>query len=220
MHGVFDIVGPVMIGPSSSHTAGAARLGLMARKILGERPVRAEINLHGSFAQTGKGHGTDKALIAGIMGMEPDDVRLRDALVLAEKQGLEYEFRQVELQDAHPNTAVIYLVGATGRAARVRGASVGGGNILVTNIDGYTVELSGQYPSFLIIHRDRPGVITQVTQILARYEVNIAFMRVSRQSRGETAMMIMEMDDEPAADVVEECSQVCDVDMARAIPAV
>ncbi len=220
MHGVFDIVGPVMIGPSSSHTAGAARLGLMARKILGERPVRAEINLHGSFAQTGKGHGTDKALIAGIMGMEPDDVRLRDALVLAEKQGLEYEFRQVELQDAHPNTAVIYLVGATGRAARVRGASVGGGNILVTNIDGYTVELSGQYPSLLIIHRDRPGVITQVTQILARYEVNIAFMRVSRQSRGETAMMIMEMDDEPAADVVEECSQVCDVDMARAIPAV
>lgn len=220
MHGVFDIVGPVMIGPSSSHTAGAARLGLMARKILGERPVRAEINLHGSFAQTGKGHGTDKALLAGIMGMEPDDVRLRDALVLAEKQGLEYEFRQVELQDAHPNTAVIYLVGATGRASRVRGASVGGGNILVTNIDGYTVELSGQYPSLLIIHRDRPGVITQVTQILARYEVNIAFMRVSRQSRGETAMMIMEMDDEPAADVVEECSQVCDVDMARAIPAV
>lgn len=220
MHGVFDIVGPVMIGPSSSHTAGAARLGLMARKILGERPVRAEINLHGSFAQTGRGHGTDKALIAGIMGMEPDDVRLRDALELAGKQGLEYEFRQVELQDAHPNTAVIYLVGATGRAARVRGASVGGGNILVTNIDGYTVELSGQYPSLLIIHRDRPGVITQVTQILARYEVNIAFMRVSRQSRGETAMMIMEMDDEPAADVVEECSQVCDVDMARAIPAV
>ena len=220
MHGVFDIVGPVMIGPSSSHTAGAVRLGLMARKILGERAVRAEINLHGSFAQTGRGHGTDKALIAGIMGMEPDDVRIREALALADKAGLAYEFKEVELQDAHPNTAVIYLVGVTGRVARVRGASVGGGNILVTNIDGYAVELSGQYPALLTIHRDRPGVITQVTQILSRYEVNIAFMRVSRQSRGETAMMIMELDDEPSAEVVEECSQVCDVEMARAVPAV
>ena len=220
MHGVFDIVGPVMIGPSSSHTAGAARLGLMARKILGEPAVRAEINLHGSFAQTGRGHGTDKALIAGIMGMEPDDVRIREALALADQAGLAYEFKEVELQDAHPNTAVIYLVGATGRVARVRGASVGGGNILVTNIDGYAVELSGQYPALLTIHRDKPGVITKVTQILSRYEVNIAFMRVSRQSRGETAMMIMELDDEPSVEVVEECSQVCDVEMARAVPAV
>lgn len=220
MHGVFDIVGPVMIGPSSSHTAGAARLGLMARKILGEKPVRAEINLHGSFAQTGRGHGTDKALIAGIMGMEPDDVRLREALELADKQGLAYEFKEVELQEAHPNTAVIYLVGETGRVARVRGASVGGGNILITNIDGYGVELSGQYPALLTIHRDRPGVITEVTRILARHEVNIAFMRVSRQNRGATAMMIMELDDEPVSEVVEECSQVCDVEMARVVPAV
>lgn len=220
MHGVFDIVGPVMIGPSSSHTAGAARLGLMARKILGERPVRAEINLHGSFAKTYKGHGTDKALLAGIMGMEPDDMRLREALELAEEGGLSYVFKQVELREAHPNTAVIYLVGKTGRVARVRGASVGGGNILISNIDGYEVELSGQYPVLLTIHRDRPGVITQVTRILSRYEVNIAFMRVSRQSRGETAMMIMELDDEPTAEVVEECGQVPDVSMARSVPAV
>ncbi|MBE6101379.1 MAG: L-serine ammonia-lyase, iron-sulfur-dependent, subunit beta [Selenomonas ruminantium] len=220
MHGVFDIVGPVMIGPSSSHTAGAARLGLMARKILGERPVRAEINLHGSFAKTYKGHGTDKALLAGIMGMEPDDMRLREALEMAEEGGLSYVFKQVELREAHPNTAVIYLVGETGRVARVRGASVGGGNILISNIDGYEVELSGQYPVLLTIHRDRPGVITQVTRILSRYEVNIAFMRVSRQSRGETAMMIMELDDEPTAEVVEECGQVPDVSMARSVPAV
>ena len=220
MHGVFDIVGPVMIGPSSSHTAGAARLGLMARKILGERPVRAEINLHGSFAKTYKGHGTDKALLAGIMSMEPDDMRLREALEMAEEGGLSYVFKQVELREAHPNTAVIYLVGETGRVARVRGASVGGGNILISNIDGYEVELSGQYPVLLTIHRDRPGVITQVTRILSRYEVNIAFMRVSRQSRGETAMMIMELDDEPTAEVVEECGQVPDVSMARSVPAV
>ncbi|WP_033169026.1 L-serine ammonia-lyase, iron-sulfur-dependent subunit beta [Selenomonas sp. ND2010] len=220
MHGVFDIVGPVMIGPSSSHTAGAVRLGLMARKILGETVVKAEINLHGSFAQTYRGHGTDKALIAGILGFSPEDERIRDALTLAQEQGIDYSFQTVNLDDAHPNTAVIYLVGVTGRVARVRGASVGGGNILITNIDGYSVELTGQYPALITIHRDRPGVITQVTQILSRYEVNIAFMRVSRQNRGETAMMIMELDDQPADDVVEECREVYEVENAFTIPAI
>lgn len=220
MHGVFDIVGPVMIGPSSSHTAGAVRLGLMARKILGETVVKAEINLHGSFAQTYRGHGTDKALIAGILGFSPEDERIRDALTLAQEQGIDYSFQTVNLDDAHPNTAVIYLVGVTGRVARVRGASVGGGNILITNIDGYSVELTGQYPALITIHRDRPGVITQVTQILSRYEVNIAFMRVSRQNRGETAMMIMELDDQPADDVVEGCREVYEVENAFTIPAI
>lgn len=220
MHGVFDIVGPVMIGPSSSHTAGAVRLGLIAGKILGEKAVKAEINLHGSFAQTYRGHGTDKALVAGILGFKPDDERIRDALVLAKKQGLEYSFQMVNIEDAHPNTAVIYLIGVTGRVARVRGASIGGGNILITNIDGYEVELTGQYPALITIHRDRPGVITQVTNILARYEVNIAFMRVSRQNRGETAMMIMELDDQLAEDVIEECRQVYEVDGAFSIPAI
>ena len=112
MHGVFDIVGPVMIGPSSSHTAGAVRLGLIAGKILGERAVKAEINLHGSFAQTYRGHGTDKALIAGILGFAPDDERIRDALELAQRQGLDYTFQTVNIDDAHPNTAVIYLIGS------------------------------------------------------------------------------------------------------------
>lgn len=220
MHGVFDIVGPVMIGPSSSHTAGAVRLGLMARKILGEPAVKAEINLHGSFARTYRGHGTDKALIAGILGFAPDDERIREALTLAQHQGMDYHFRRVSLDDAHPNTAVIYLVGVTGHVARVRGASVGGGNILITNIDGYEVELTGQYPALITIHRDRPGVITQVTQILSRYEVNIAFMRVSRQNRGETAMMIMELDDQLADEVVEECGRVYEVEHAFSIPAI
>ena len=119
MHGVFDIVGPVMIGPSSSHTAGAVRLGLMARKILGEPAVRADINLHGSFAQTYRGHGTDKALIAGILGFAPDDERIREALQLAEENGLSYRFQKVNLEQAHPNTAVIHLTGASGRAVRL-----------------------------------------------------------------------------------------------------
>jgi L-serine dehydratase len=220
MHGVFDIVGPVMIGPSSSHTAGAVRLGLMARKILGEEAVRAEINLHGSFARTYRGHGTDKALIAGILGFAPEDERIREALQIARDHGLEFNFQTVNLEEAHPNTAVIYLVGRSGRTARVRGASVGGGNIMISNIDGYNVELTGQYPALITIHHDCPGVITRVTQILAHAAVNIAFMRVSRQNRGETAMMIMELDEEPAATVIEECQQADNVEYAFAIPAI
>ncbi|SFA91044.1 L-serine ammonia-lyase, iron-sulfur-dependent subunit beta [Selenomonas ruminantium] len=220
MHGVFDIVGPVMIGPSSSHTAGAVRLGLMARKILGEEAVRAEINLHGSFARTYRGHGTDKALIAGILGFAPEDERIRDALNIAAGTGLEFSFQTVNLEEAHPNTAVIYLVGKSGRMARVRGASIGGGNIMISNIDGYNVELTGQYPALITIHHDCPGVITKVTQILAHAEVNIAFMRVSRQNRGETAMMIMELDEEPTPEVINECQQAANVQYAFAIPAI
>ena len=220
MHGVFDIVGPIMIGPSSSHTAGAVRLGLMARKILGEEPVKAEINLHGSFARTYRGHGTDKALIGGILGFGPEDERIREALHIAKSRGLEFGFQTVNLEEAHPNTAVIFLTGQSGRMARVTGASVGGGNIVISNIDGYNVELTGQYPALITIHHDCPGVITKVTQILAHAEVNIAFMRVSRQNRGETAMMIMELDEQPAPDVIAECQQAAAVQYAFAIPAI
>lgn len=220
MHGVFDIVGPIMIGPSSSHTAGAVRLGLMARKILGEKVLKAGIQLHGSFAQTYRGHGTDKALIAGILGFAPDDERIVSALNIAKNQGVTYSFQTIKLEDAHPNTAIIHLTGETGRVAKVCGASVGGGNIMITNINGYAVELTGEYPALITIHHDKPGVITQVTQILARYAMNIAFMRVSRQNRGESAMMIMELDDEPADEVIDDCANVYDVEKAFAIPAI
>ena len=220
MHGVFDIVGPIMIGPSSSHTAGAVRLGLMARKILGEKVLKAGIQLHGSFAQTYRGHGTDKALIAGILGFAPDDERIVSALNIAKNQGVAYSFQTIKLEDAHPNTAIIHLTGETGRVAKVCGASVGGGNIMITNINGYAVELTGEYPALITIHHDKPGVIMQVTQILARYAMNIAFMRVSRQNRGESAMMIMELDDEPADEVIDDCANVYDVEKAFAIPAI
>ena len=220
MHGVFDIVGPIMIGPSSSHTAGAVRLGLMERKILGEKVLKAGIQLHGSFAQTYRGHGTDKALIAGILGFAPDDERIVSALNIAKNQGVTYSFQTIKLEDAHPNTAIIHLTGETGRVAKVCGASVGGGNIMITNINGYAVELTGEYPALITIHHDKPGVITQVTQILARYAMNIAFMRVSRQNRGESAMMIMELDDEPADEVIDDCANVYDVEKAFAIPAI
>lgn len=218
MRGVFDIIGPIMIGPSSSHTAGAVRIGLMARKILGEEPVQATIELHGSFAQTYKGHGTDKAIIAGIMGFATDDERIKDALSIAVSIGLKYQINTTDLGDAHPNTAVIYLIGEAGRMTKLVGASIGGGNIRITNIDEYDVELTGQYHTLISIHHDRPGIITKVTSILAKYKINVAFMRVSRKSRGAEALMIIEVDEPISDDVLEETKQVRGVTNSFRIP--
>lgn len=220
MRGVFDIIGPVMIGPSSSHTAGAARLGLMAGKILGEKPVKAEILLHGSFAQTYRGHGTDKALLGGILGFAPEDMRLREALNIAAQQGLVYSFAPVDIPEAHPNTAVIKLTGESGRVIRIEGASVGGGNIRITKIGDFDVDLTGKYPALIIVHKDRPGVVNGVTSILARYKINIAYMRVSRKMRGQEAMMIVETDDELSTEVVEDCCEIPRLLTAFAIPAI
>ena len=220
MRGVFDIIGPVMIGPSSSHTAGAARLGLMTGKILGEKPVKAEILLHGSFAQTYRGHGTDKALLGGILGFAPEDMRLREALNIAVQQGLVYSFAPVDIPEAHPNTAIIKLTGESGRVIQVEGASVGGGNIRITRIGDFDVDLTGKYPALIIVHKDRPGVVNGVTSILARYKINIAYMRVSRKMRGQEAMMIVETDDELSTEVVEDCCEIPRLLTAFAIPAI
>lgn len=195
MHGMFDIAGPIMVGPSSSHTAGAVRIGAMARIILGERPVAADIRLHGSFAQTYRGHGTDKALIGGLLGFAPDDERIKTALDLAAGFGLKYSFTTVDLPDVHPNTAVMVLTGASGQRRRVTGASVGGGNILITRIDEYPVRVTGQYHTLITIHDDKPGVIAVVTRELAQAGVNIAFMQVSRSERGAEALMVIEADE-------------------------
>ena len=220
MRGVFDIVGPVMIGPSSSHTAGAVRLGLMARAILGEEPVRAGIQLTGSFARTYRGHGTDKALTAGILGFMPDDVRIREALSLAASMGLELAFQKVDIPDAPPNTAVIHLTGAEGRTVKVQGASVGGGNIRITGIDRFAVDLTGELPALITIHRDQPGVMMWVTSILAAEGLNIAFMRLSRQRRGEMAMMILELDELPSRAAVTACRDLDVVEQAFAVPSI
>ena len=220
MRGMFDIVGPVMIGPSSSHTAGAVRLGLMAGKILGEQPVKAEIKLHGSFAQTYRGHGTDRALIAGILGFQPDDERIRNSMDIARERGVDFSFSKVEIFEAHPNTAIIELTGVSGRRTVVTGASIGGGNINILNIDGFEVNLSGQYPAMLVIHRDVPGVINKVTWALSRFEINIAFMRLSRKSRGEEALMLLETDENVPEEVVEECKQVHNVSDVFTVPSI
>lgn len=191
---VFDIIGPVMIGPSSSHTAGAARIGRIARQLLQDEPVAAQIVLYGSFAKTYKGHGTDKALIAGILGMEPDDARLRFSPRIAKEQGLDVSLSTGDLLEAHPNTAVLTLTGRRGGALTVRGSSIGGGNIVIDAINGMPVRISGQHPSLIVQHRDRPGVIAEVTDLLADRGVNICNFSLSRRQKGGVAVMTIEMD--------------------------
>ena len=191
---VFDILGPVMIGPSSSHTAGAARIGRVARSLLGTQPKTAEIKLHGSFAKTYKGHGTDKALIAGIMDMAPDDERIRFSPQLAQEQGLSVRIIPTELDGAHPNTALITLTDAEGNQVSVQGSSIGGGNILITAVNGMEVQITGQYTTLIVLHRDTPGIIAAVTDVLATSQVNICNFRLSRQKKGGVAIMTIEMD--------------------------
>lgn len=191
---VFDIIGPVMIGPSSSHTAGAVRLGQMGRTVL-DQPVRsAEIYLHGSFAETFKGHGTDMALVAGLMGMKTDDTRIPQALKLASQAGIVINFYTCDLGDVHPNTAKMELVGVNGRKVSMTGCSVGGGSILVTEIDDFPVEISGIFHTLLVVHLDQPGVVAQITTLLASAQVNIAQMRLSRQKKGAQALTVLETD--------------------------
>lgn len=191
---VFDMIGPIMIGPSSSHTAGAVRLGRVAWKVLDETPVAADIRLAGSFAQTYRGHGTDKALLAGCMGMHSYDEDIRRALEIADEKGIRYSFSTVNLPDAHPNTAILTLTGASGRTATVEGASIGGGNILVDKVDGLNVAFTGQNDTYLIRHQDRPGVIAAVTNFMMYSDVNIANFRLSRKKKGGEALMMIEVD--------------------------
>ena len=200
---LFDVIGPVMIGPSSSHTAGAVRLGYVARKILGEEPVRAVIWLSGSFAETYRGHGTDKALLAGILGFAPDDVRIRDSLSLAEQRNLHFGFHCEDIPGSHPNTARITLSGSNGNKVTIQGASVGGGNILVSEINGMEVHVTGQSNTLVIQHRDKPGTIAAVTNFVSYSGVNFGNFRLSRPQKGGEAVMTIEVDGEVPGPLVE-----------------
>jgi L-serine dehydratase len=204
MVGLFDILGPVMVGPSSSHTAGACRLGLMARSILGETPERARILLHGSFAATGEGHGTHRAIVGGLVGLPPDDLRLRRAYEEAEAAGLTWEFESVDLgEDAHPNTAVFDVRAGESRTT-LRGASVGGGRIEVTEVDGFPVSLGGDYHTLVLLAHDEPGTIATVAGLFARNGVNLATMRVDRTGRHKDALMTIEVDEPISDETLEE----------------
>ncbi len=191
---IFDILGPVMVGPSSSHTAGAARIGRMARTLLGEEPVEAKLHLHGSFAESGPGHGTDRALIAGLLDMKPDDLRIPNAFEEAEKAGLSFAFDTVDLRDAHPNTVVIDVTGRSGKTLELQASSVGGGRIEVTKVNGVEVSFTGEYNTLIIQNQDENGVVAAVTTILNQLRINVANMSLCRSKRGGEALMVIETD--------------------------
>jgi L-serine dehydratase len=203
---LLDIIGPVMVGPSSSHTAGACRLGLLARNLVGGTPEHARIELHGSFARTGEGHGTDKAIVGGLMGFRPDDERLREALDIADREGLDYRFEKTTLGEeanVHPNTVRI-TVSRSGRESVMIGSSLGAGRVLVTDIDGYPVEVTGSYHTIVLVAEDMKGSIARITSILADHGLNIATLRVSRQQRGGDAFMVFEIDEPPGEGVRDD----------------
>lgn len=193
---LFDIVGPIMVGPSSSHTAGAVKIGYVARKLLAEPIRKAEILLYGSFLLTGKGHGTHLALVAGLLGMKPDDTRIPHSLELAEQQGIAISFGEADLREAHPNSVLLVLTGLDGRELRVVAESIGGSRINIASIDDLSANFSGDYPTLIVHNQDQPGHIAEVTSMLAHKSVNIAEMRLYRASRGGNAVMVIECDQE------------------------
>jgi len=210
-YGVFDILGPIMIGPSSSHTAGAARLAKVAGIIAGGKIKKVDFLLHGSFAKTYKGHGTDKALVAGILNMDPWDENLRTSFEIAAEKEIDFEFLETDLGDTHPNTVKFIITKEDGSVTQVTGSSIGGGSILVSDIDGQKVEFTGEHPTLLTQHRDLPGVISKISSILYEENINIANMRVYRNGRGKMATMALETDNpisEKVMDLVKEIEEI------------
>lgn len=207
---VFSIIGPAMVGPSSSHTAGAVRLGRVARQCFGELPDQAEITFYGSFAETHQGHGTDVAVLAGIMDFSTDDSRIPSAFEEAEKAGIAFEFKTAQGQSWHPNTAKIKLLKQTKELVLI-GSSIGGGNIEVKQVNEFQVEFSGMYPTLVIFHADRPGMIADVTEIFRHHKLNIGHMDVDRNGRSKDAITVIESDQHIGADVQEAVSHIGDV---------
>ena len=191
---VFDIIGPIMVGPSSSHTAGAARIGLAARSLFGETPDHVDIYLFGSFKDTYKGHGTDVALLGGLLGFDTDDSRIIKAKEYAEEAGMHYQFIELEETRSHPNTAILFLRKGDSRIS-VEGISIGGGKMEIVSIDEYNINISGNNPALLVFHKDTFGTIGRITTIIGDEGINVAQMNVSRKEKGNTALMTIEVDE-------------------------
>lgn len=208
---VFDIIGPVMVGPSSSHTAGAARIGLLARSLFGEQPDHADIYLYGSFKDTYRGHGTDVALIGGLLGFDTDDDRIITAKNHADEAGMHIQFIEMEEERSHPNTALLHLVKGSDRLT-VEGISIGGGKIEVVSINDYPISLSGNYPALLVFHKDTFGTIARVTTILGGHQINVSQMNVARKEKGDIALMTIELDEKISQEVIDEVAAAEGVD--------
>lgn len=205
---IFDVIGPIMIGPSSSHTAGAVKLARVAATIADKPFSHVEFGLHGSFAKTGLGHGTNIALLAGILGIAKNDKLIKQSSVIARERGISYDFREVELDDVHENTAVITFTHDDGSQTKIIGCSIGGGRILITCINGVAVELAAEQPTIVIQQRDEQGVISQISQVLADNDLNIAVMRLSRVGRRGVATTIIETDNPISAAVAKQLAEL------------
>jgi L-serine dehydratase len=216
---MFDLIGPVMIGPSSSHTAGAARIGKLARTLLGGTPVNAAIGLWGSFQKTYQGHGTDRALVGGLLGMDVDDPRLRDSLTYAKQAGLSVRFENAKLRNAHPNTVVMELTNDEGRSISLQAASVGGGEIVVQSVDGLETSITGHVNTLVLTYRDTAGMIAKISGEIAASCLNIAAMRVSRRSVGGEAMVTLELDGMADQRLIKQLSALEDVYHVAYLPA-
>ncbi len=206
--GIFDIIGPIMVGPSSSHTAGAARIAAVARQVSGSTPVQVDFYLHGSFAETYRGHGTDQALVGGILGLSPHNKDLARSMEMARKAGIKTEFHRIDLGDVHPNTVKIVMPSSDGSQSMVVGSSVGGGAITIHSVNQVRLEFTGEQPTLLTLHQDRPGVLASVTGALAEHNINIAFLKVLRQVRGIEASMVVETDGEISEVLLDQIRQV------------
>jgi L-serine dehydratase len=207
---VFDIIGPVMIGPSSSHTAGAARIGRIARSLFGREPKWATISFYGSFAKTYKGHGTDVALIGGLLDFDTFDERIIEANDIAKKSGMKIMFIEEEAITDHPNTARV-LIGDDQGELELVGISIGGGKIEIIELNGFELKLSGHHPAILVVHNDRHGAIAAVTNILAQEKINIGHMEVSRKEKGKMAMMTIEVDHNIGNEILKKLEQLPNV---------
>lgn len=207
---VFDLIGPIMIGPSSSHTAGAARIGKIVRNIFGELPDEVDIWLYESFAKTYRGHGTDIALVGGLLGMEPDDERLAESLKLAHEAGTEVAFIPKKEKAEHPNQVTLKVKKA-GRTMSVTGLSIGGGNIQISELNGFRINLNMGVPTFVIVHQDVPGMVAKVTQVFERQTINIGTMTVTREAKGDNGIMIIEVDERHAEDSLMELKQILNI---------
>lgn len=226
---LFDIIGPVMVGPSSSHTAGAVRLGSLARLIAVKHIISVDFKLYNSFAKTYKGHGTDCGLLAGILGYGVEDEQIRDAYQLAEKQGLQYQFSPIlEKNHYSPNTVVFTLtLGPDSKTSTqdetekmsIIGHSVGGGKVYISKINDYNVSLKGEYPTILIHYKDQPGMIWQVTKVLAEHHINIATLNCTRGERNVSAFMTITLDSAPSKSDVDKISHIPDVYWCRYVDA-
>lgn len=207
----FDIIGPIMIGPSSSHTAGACRIGNYVRSIVNEDIFDATIKLSGSFKETFKGHGTDRAVVAGLMGFLPDDKRLPESLEIAKKEGRKFEIIPEDIELAHPNTAYITVRKKGGSVVEVEGASIGGGNIVIKKINGINVAINGKYDVIIVDHQDIPGMIHKITKVLYENKININGLSLSRTDVHSNAVVVVEVDDDVDSKVVDELKEIQDV---------